>query len=234
MNLPFTIDQFLLVFATYNKAIWPLQPLAYLLGLTALFLVFRPNRYSGIIISGILGLFWVVNGLAYHWLFFSAINKGAYLFGALFIIQGILLIYSGVYKDRIVYGKNTFWSLFLGVAMMLYALLIYPLLGLIFGHVFPRSPVFGTAPCPTTIFTLGLLILARAETHKKLLLIPLVWSVIGFSAALYLGVKEDIGLMVAGVITLLITGAGLIRTNQSTMRIRNRLLSLKAAADTRS
>ena len=35
---------------------------------------------------------WIWMGVAYHMLFFSQINKAAYLFGALFILEGILLL----------------------------------------------------------------------------------------------------------------------------------------------
>ena len=35
-GLPFTIDQFLQVFADYNMTIWPTQLLAYVLGMAAL------------------------------------------------------------------------------------------------------------------------------------------------------------------------------------------------------
>jgi len=35
---------------------------------------------------------------------------------------------------------------------------------------------------------------------KYVLVIPLIWSIIGFGAALSLGVKEDYGLLIAGVL----------------------------------
>ncbi len=38
--LPFTLEQFLNVFATYNKAIWPAQILAYVLGAVAVAALF--------------------------------------------------------------------------------------------------------------------------------------------------------------------------------------------------
>jgi hypothetical protein len=39
-------------------------------------------------------------------------------------------------------------------------MVVYPLLGIRFGHSYPRAPLFGVAPCPTTIFTFGLLLWA--------------------------------------------------------------------------
>ena len=41
--LPFTLEQFLNVFATYNKAIWPAQIAAYVLGTIAVAALLRPG-----------------------------------------------------------------------------------------------------------------------------------------------------------------------------------------------
>jgi hypothetical protein len=87
--------------------------------------------------------------------------------------------------------------------MILYAMVLYPILGSLFGHVYPQSPTFGL-PCPTTIFTFGLLLWTDLKVPKSVLVIPFVWSLIGFSAALSLGILEDTGLLVAGVVGLIL------------------------------
>jgi hypothetical protein len=76
MNLPFTTDQFLDVFARYNQAIWPLHIVAYLLGLAAVVLAITRIRYSDRIISGTLAVFWLWIGLVYHLGYFRTINYG--------------------------------------------------------------------------------------------------------------------------------------------------------------
>jgi Family of unknown function (DUF6064) len=94
--LPFTPEQFLAVFADYNNAIWPVQIVAHLLGGFAVILLFFKNREArNPIISGILALMWLWTGIGYHALWFSAINKAAYLFAALFVVQGCYFVYSG-------------------------------------------------------------------------------------------------------------------------------------------
>jgi hypothetical protein len=40
-------------------------------------------------------------GIVYHLVFFTAINKAAYLFGGLFIIQGILFLIYGVLQNKL-------------------------------------------------------------------------------------------------------------------------------------
>jgi hypothetical protein len=87
-----------------------------------------------------------------------------------------------------------------GGLFILYAMLIYPLIGAALGHGYPQSPSFGVAPCPTTIFTLGLLLWTGARVPRWLLVIPVLWSFIGVSAAVTLGIREDTGLLVAGVV----------------------------------
>jgi len=100
----------------------------------------------------------------------------------------------------------------IGGIFALYALVIYPVLGYSFGHVYPASPTFG-APCPTTIFTFGLLLWTDKRFPRHILVIPLLWSIIGFTAALSLTIREDFGLLIAGLLgTLLIL---LVRGKQS-------------------
>jgi hypothetical protein len=200
MNMPFTVDQFMEVFATYNLAIWPMQIVAYLLGAGALVLAFRRMRHSGRIISAVLSFFWIWNGAAYHLSYFSHINKAAFVFGLLFIFQGVLFFYTGVVRSRLSfrYGHDAF-SL-AGLIIILYAMILYPAIGTLLGHAFPHSPVYGVAPCPTTIFTFGLLLWSEKKVPFSLLLIPLFWAIVGTFAAISLGIREDIGLIVSGLI----------------------------------
>jgi hypothetical protein len=63
-------------------------------------------------------------------------------------------------------------------------------------------PVFGVAPCPTTIFTFGILLWTTDRVPKYLLVIPLLWALVGTFAALSLGIPEDYALPVAALISL--------------------------------
>jgi len=198
MTLPFTTDQFLDVFARYNVAVWPAQLLTYLLGLLCSVVALRHAKYSSRIISLILALLWLWMGVVYHFLFFSKINQAAWLFGAVFILQSLSFIYAGVITGRIsfhftrdVYGIG-------GAIILAYAFIIYPAIGYIVGQRYPELPTFGL-PCPTTIFTFGILLWAKPIVPVFVLIVPLVWSFIGFFAALSLNIPEDIGLLAAGI-----------------------------------
>lgn len=196
--MPFTVEQFLGVFESYNLAVFPMQIIAYVLGLIAVYLAFK-NR-SGRVVPAILSFMWLWNGIAYHGLFFSAINKAAFGFAAIFVIQGLLFAWTGVFRNGLTFRRpDSGLSMALGIAAIVYSMVVYPLLGMAYGHGFPRGPVFGIAPCPTTIFTFGLLLLASPRMPRYLVVLPLLWSIIGFGAALSMGIFEDVGLLISGV-----------------------------------
>ena len=201
MSIPFTVNEFLGVFKNYNLSVFPMQIIAYIIGVAIVITIFKNNKYSSRFASGGLAFFWLWNGVMYHILNFSSINKLAYFFGALFVIQGLLFFVQGVLKSEISFRFKTTFAGVIGSLLIVYAMLVYPLLGYFLGHGYPQSPVFGIAPCPTTIFTFGLFLWVE-KLPKKLLWIPLAWALIGFLAALSLGIKEDIGLLFAGVVAV--------------------------------
>jgi hypothetical protein len=199
MKLPFTVRQFFEVFGKYNLAIWPIQVFAYALGIAAVVLVFTRNAARHNIISGILALYWIWMGVVYHVMFFSPINPAARLFGILFVAQGALFVYYGIIKNTLQFGFSPNIFTVVGLIFILYALVLYPLMGKQFGHAYPKIPIFGVAPCPTTIFTFGMLLLTGKPVPFFAVVIPLVWSIIGMSAAVNLHVPQDYGLVVAGI-----------------------------------
>jgi hypothetical protein len=67
------------------------------------------------------------------------------------------------------------------------------------GRGYPAAPTFGT-PCPTTIFTLGVLACLRPPCPPRVFIAPVLWAVIGSQAALLFGVYEDLGLAAAAAV----------------------------------
>ena len=197
--MPFTVDQFLKVFATYNNAVWPMQFVLGFLALVAVFFAVKGGNRSNQLIILILSFFWVWIGIVYHLVYFTSINPAAYAFGALNILQGGVFLYYGLMKSRLSFRFQLNLYGYTGAILMIYALCIYPVLGYYFGHAYPHSPTFGL-PCPTTIFTFGILLFTDKHVPIPVLIIPLIWSLIGFTASLNFGILEDIGLLVAGLV----------------------------------
>jgi hypothetical protein len=203
MELPFTRLEFLHVFADYNQRIWPLQLIAGALGFIALALLYSDNAWADRAIAAILAVLWTITGVGYHWLFFSAINPAAYLFGGLFVVAAVVFLIEGVIRNRIRFQLQRGFRGWSALLLLTYSLAIYPILGLVKTHPYPETPLFGVAPCPTTIFSLGLLLLASYPRPVLLALVPLVWAAIGGSAAILLEVPQDLGLPAAGLIWLI-------------------------------
>lgn len=201
-HLPFSQEAFLSLFETYNLAIWPAQLGAYALGAFAVVLVFWPKAWSTRVVGAVLALFWLWTGVVYHGLFFTPLNFFAPLFAALFVIQGLLLLWRLVVRGDISFRFQRDAVGYTGHGLMIFALIVYPLLAIMAGHAWPRMPVFGVAPCPMTIFTFSMLLLAQPKIPMSLMVIPLLWTLIGGSAALLLGMPEDFSLLLAGVTAL--------------------------------
>lgn len=197
--LPFTRDQFLAVFAAYNQAVWPAQVVAYVLGIGLVGLLMRPSRAGDRAIGAGLAAMWIWTGLAYYGAFFAAINKAALLFALLFVLQGGLILHATVVRNRVRFEPRGGAASWLGWALILYAAVAYPVVGAWTGHRYPEMPMFGITPCPVTLFTFGLLLLATGPIPRSLLVIPLIWSLIGGSAAFLLGMPQDWPLLVSGV-----------------------------------
>lgn len=200
--LPFAPEQFLIVFVNYNHAIWPIQIAAYLLGGVALVLLFRKVSGSDRAIAGILAAMWLWTGFGYHGVWFAAINQAAYVFAALFIVQGCYLVHAGVYRRQIRFGVYPGLAAWTGAAFVAYAAILYPLIGMATGHRYPAMPMFGVTPCPVTIFTFGMLLLTTGPVPLGLLVIPVIWSLIGGSAAMVLDVPQDWLLLLSGGIAV--------------------------------
>lgn len=89
----------------------------------------------------------------------------------------------------------------IGWTLLGYAFVVYPLLNVALGHGYPTMPTFG-APCPTTIATLGLLTWATPRPPWFVWLVPLLWVLVGTSAAFILGIREDLGLLAAAILAV--------------------------------
>lgn len=199
MNLPFTPQQFFDVFGRYNETVTPLQIGLVLLGLSAYGAMVLRRPDSDRVISAILAGLWTWAGVVYHLLYFRTINPAATLFGVLFLAAAALFVWAGVVRRRLVFDSENGARRIAGHALLVYSLVAYPLVSAMLGRGFPEIPTFGL-PCPTTIFTLGMLAFLAPPFPRYVFAVPIAWSFIGAQAALLLGVYEDLGLLVAGLV----------------------------------
>lgn len=201
MTAPFTIAEFLGVFVAYNAAIWPAQVGAYVLAVVAIAALWlnQPRR-----IVSILAVMWLWNAIGYHYMFFSTINPAAPLFAGFFALEAVVFAACAVTTNVVSFRIGRDVRTTVGLSFIAYAMIIYPALRLWAGHGFMAGPMFGVAPCPTTIFTIGILLLARGPWVVWLSVVPIMWSVVGLAAVLQLGMVEDFALPIAGLVLLLV------------------------------
>lgn len=197
--MPFDSQQFLDVFAHYNGAVFPAQIILLIAALFALGLAANGGSPSSKVSSAILAALWLWIGVVYHWIFFSSINGLAFAFGGLFVVQSAVTFHAGVIGNTLTFGKRSGARKHLGTFLIVYSILVYPLTGLALGHTYPYSPTFGL-PCPSVLFTFGLLVRSGRRVPTHLLPIPFLWSLIALSGAYLLGMWEDVVLFPAALI----------------------------------
>jgi hypothetical protein len=195
MALPFTRDEFLGVFAAYNTALWPFVVALWIASAVLLIATLVSPRAPRRAIRGLLALLWAWSAVAYHAACFTRINPAAWLFAAMFLIQAEIFLWT---DEDLVLRIRVRRSLrdAIGIALIVYAL-AYPALAFAEDLHYPDMPLFAV-PCPTTILTIGFLMLADPPPHGVVSMIPIVWAVIGGSAAFLLGMWLDVGLIAAG------------------------------------
>jgi hypothetical protein len=86
--------------------------------------------------------------------------------------------------------------------MALFAMEAYPLIADLAGQGWMRVPPFGLAPCPTTIFTLGVVLLAEPPVPLHLLVIPVLWAIVGGAIAWVLGIPQNLALPAAALLAV--------------------------------
>lgn len=204
MHLPFTTEQFFAVFAEYNMAVWPAQfVLVAAAFATVVAAVVSPSPTKGQFVSAVLAGLWAWLGIGYHLAFFSKINPLAYGFAAVSLAACAIFLWQGVLMKRLRFAWSGGVRSFAGGTCIVFAILGYPAWAIAAGHTYPAFPTFGL-PCPTTIYTIGMLGLLVKPAPVSVFVVPVVWCLIGGQSAFLLGVPQDLGLFVAAAIGVML------------------------------
>jgi hypothetical protein len=179
--LSYSLSDFLLfspraywrMFELHNAAWWPLPLVTMTAGLAALALAIWRPRHHGRWIAFILAVLWAWVAWSFLWQRYAEINWVARYVAPLFALQAALFLMIGTWHDRLRFDRRGAIGL-IGLALIAFAIFGYPLLAPAFGRNLTGAEIFGVAPDPTAIGTLGLL-LARGRWTFGLLPIPLLW-----------------------------------------------------------
>ena len=165
------------LFELYNAAIWPGQLATIVLGLALLALLLAPGRARGRVVSAVLAVCWLWVAWAYLWMRYATINWAASWFAAGFAVEALLLILVGAVGGGLLLARTADRVRRTGVGIFLFALAVQPLIGPLLGRSWRQVELFGVAPDPTVVATLGILT-AAARTRWELMVIPLIWCAI--------------------------------------------------------
>ena len=180
------------LFELYNAAVWPAHLLALGLALVLWLALLQGRAWAPRAACALLAAAWLWVAWAFHLQRYAPINWAATWFAAAFALQGVLLAAAAVAHTgtRVVVQRGPARTL--GLALLLVALVLPPALGVLLGRPWQQAEVFGLAPDPTALGTLGVLLLLltppRAATGAaaprrparawRLWPIPLLWCAV--------------------------------------------------------
>ncbi len=173
--LLFSTRNYYRMFELYNRAIWPAQILALLLGLVILWRLHRASLQQGLVVTGILAVGWLWTAWAYLVEHYDTINWAARYFAIGFVIEAVLLIWTGAVRSRLSFQPHGDWVGRTGMGLFVFALVAQPWIGPLVGRDWRQAEIFGVTPDPTVLATLGILLTVDKRPPWGLMIIPLVW-----------------------------------------------------------
>ncbi len=161
------------MFELHNAAFWPLHFATLAAGLAIILLVLRPLPRRGLLVAVILAALWAFVGWTFLWGRYAAINWAIVYVAPAFSVQALLLAIAAARGGLALDRKDA--GAWLGMLLMAIGIVAYPLLPPLFERSWRSAEVFGIAPDPTAIATLGALLMASGRLVPLLLVIPLFW-----------------------------------------------------------
>ena len=185
--LMFSPHSYFRLYELNNTNLWPLPLVMILAAGVLLLLSRRSDRQSRQISMILLTLTWSMIAWHFFYQLFTPINLAAPWFAIAFGIEALLLLLLGssIHKTGQT-GKTGLW-------LFIYALVIHPFIGLLAGRNWQGVELFGIAPDPTALGTLGLLLLLPGIKARLLAVIPFLWCLV--SGVTYLAMELPYGLL---------------------------------------
>lgn len=190
------------LFELYNAAIWPAQIVAVGLGVAILVLAQRRGVGRGRAIAAILAACWAFVAWAFHYRHYATINWAATWFAIAFAVEALLIVWLGVVRDAWPAPSGDPVARRVGLGVFGFALVVQPLLGLWAGRHWTQLELFGVAPDPTVVGTLGLL-LAAPRQRAPSMVVPLLWCIVGGAFAWAMKRPDALVVPLAGLAILI-------------------------------
>ena len=203
--LLFSADTYYRLFELYNQAIWPAHVAVVVLIGLAVLLLFSSWQWSVRFLFFFLAACWLWVSWGYHVIHFSTINWTARYFAAAFALEGLLLLWAGgLSKVSRVSTAADRWTR-AGIGLAGFGLVVQPLIGPLSGRPWTQVELFGIAPDPTAVVTLGLIFLT-GRMRWILFPIPFTWCLISSATLWTMGMADFWIMLAAALIALVVMG----------------------------
>lgn len=193
------------LFERYNLELWPLPLAALVLGVVLLALARQGGNRAGCGLAIILAICWLWVAWGFHWQRYASINPAASYFALAFGFEAVLLLWLAA-QGRLAVVPNR-WARGAGWGLLLFAVVIFPLLAPLFERSWIQAEVFGMAPDPTALATLGVLLWFGASRAWGCLMIPVAWSLIS-GATLWVMDAPDFAIVPLAALLAVVVAVG--------------------------
>jgi hypothetical protein len=163
------------MFELQNEAYWPLPVLMLALGGIVTFLASRGGATPLRVASVILAAVWAFVAYTFLWTRYAGINWAIAYVAPVFALEALLLLLVAIRSDVAV-SRGVAASV--GYLLLAFATVGVPLLASLHGRERSTAEVFGIAPDPTVVATLGFLVVLRGRLLWLLYPIPLLWCLL--------------------------------------------------------
>jgi uncharacterized protein DUF6064 len=174
----------------HNEALWPGQILGVGLGVLIIWLLRYPSQRQGRTISAILAVLWAWVGWSFLWQRYATINWAVRYVVPAFALEALLLGWAGTIRGGLTFHPNWQASGIIGTSLLVLSLATYPMIAPLCGRHWQQAEIFGIAPDPTVLATLGLLVLAQGGHRWTLLIVPMLWCFMSGATLLAMGAPE--------------------------------------------
>lgn len=195
------------LFERHNAALWPAPLAAVPASAFLLYAAWRPSlagsRLAGMVLAGA----WLSAGLLFLGQRYAAVNWAATYVVPFFVAQAVLVAALG-WRGAFAAVRPGLPQM-MGMALLVWAACLHPLLPLADGRPIAGAEPFGIAPDPTAMATLGLAVLSRSRWRSVLLPVPLLWCLASWLTLDTIGTWEAWVPLAAAAATLAAVAAAL-------------------------
>ena len=175
--VPFTAEVYFRLIERAGESFWPLHLLTVATGLVALILALRGR---GRVAALLLAVVWAWVGITFLMQRYTQLNWAGEYFGWGFLVQAALLALIALTGLGLTGpGRPPGVPGWVGLALAVTGLLLYPIIAPLTGHGGFQAETFGIHPDPTVVATLGIGLLMLDGAWRWLaFIVPYLWCLI--------------------------------------------------------